>query len=133
MKFSTKTTYGLRSIIKIAINKGKSSVSLASISREEGISLKYLERIFSLLKKAGIVDSEKGVSGGYFLADKAENISVHDIVSALEGDMNLFHCIGEDGKMVCSKKCDCSANWVLDKVQNSINSSLKKMSLKDLL
>lgn len=111
----------------------KESVSLASISREEDISLKYLERIFSRLKKSGLVKSEKGASGGYLLVKNPGSINLFEIINSLEGDMDLFHCVGTDGRLVCSSKCRCGASRVLTNVQDAISTSLKKMVLKDLI
>ncbi len=133
MKFSTKTTYGLRSIVFLASAEEGKNISLSSISNQEGISLKYLERIFSCLKKAGLVNSEKGVSGGYVLAKSSSDITVFDVIESLEGDMGLFHCIGANGKVTCSSKCNCAANGVLKKVEFSVNKALINMTIKDLL
>ncbi len=133
MKFSTRTTYGLRAIIRLAEAFGGNSVSLASISREEDISLKYLERIFSSLKKAEIIKSEKGVTGGYSLIQDPSEVTILRVVKALEGDMNLFHCMGDGEKIICSSKCGCTATRVLKTVQDAINKSLNSMTLKDLL
>lgn len=133
MKFSTKTTYGLRAMIMLAGNYKKKLVSLPLIAECEGISVKYLERIFSELKKNGLVESEKGVKGGYSLAKKPSLISVFDIVKAMEGKMTPFHCLDEDGKIYCSSKCNCGATSVLIKVQNAINSNLKAIKLHTLI
>lgn len=133
MKFSTRSTYGLRAMINLAKNKGRQSVSLAQIAKMENISLGYLERIFSSLKKEGIVESEKGVSGGYRLAKKPSETTIFDIISAVEKEMNIFHCLDKQGKVYCNKKCDCGVTSVLAKVQSSVNSTLKNIKLSDLL
>ncbi|MCK5415977.1 Rrf2 family transcriptional regulator [Candidatus Parcubacteria bacterium] len=133
MKFSTRTTYGLRALIKLSEKFGKNNVSLASISRDEHISLKYLEQIFSSLKKANLVKSEKGATGGYSLVKKPEEITIFEIIEILEKDMNLFRCIDQHGKVNCNFKCNCGATKVLINVQRAINDTLKGMSLKDLI
>lgn len=132
MKFSTKTTYGLRALSNISHNYQGESISLAKIAQEENISLKYLERIFSLLKKADIVKSAKGVSGGYELAKKPNEINLFDVVNALEKGFNLFHCLGKNGKNYCSHKCNCQVVGALDKIQRSIILNLKNIHLSDL-
>jgi Rrf2 family protein len=114
------------------LKKGE-TVSLAWIAKSERISLAYLERLFSALKKAGVVEAVKGVSGGYHLARSADKTSVYDVVKVLEGKMSAFHCIDETGKIVCSSKCKCGATKVLAEVQSAVHSSLKKLSLKDLI
>jgi Rrf2 family protein len=133
MKFSTRTTYGLRAIICLAKNSRKSSLSLVSIAEQEKISLKYLEKIFSILKKNNIIKSEKGMAGGYYLAKKPEKLSVYDIVLALEGQIIPFHCINEGGKVICRSQIQCGASKVLVKVQSAIIQTLKNIKLCDLL
>lgn len=133
MRFSTKTTYGLRAMINLAGEDPKKSVSLSKIAKEEGISLKYLEKIFSHLKKANLVQAEIGVSGGYQLAKRSSQITIFDIVEALEGEIAPFHCLSADGEIKCSAKCRCKATIVLVKVQQAINKTLKDIKLSDLI
>jgi Rrf2 family transcriptional regulator, cysteine metabolism repressor len=133
MKFSTRTTYGLRAMIKLAENYEKDSVSIANIAKEENISPKYLERLFVGLKKARLVTSEKGATGGYKLAKNPKNIKIYDIVKVLEGEINPFHCVGDNGEVTCSQRCNCGATSILIKVQSAINSTLQSMKLSDLL
>lgn len=132
MKFSTKSSYGLRAVACLAGRKNSQSVPLSSIARLENISSKYLERIFASLKKAGLVESEKGSSGGYKLAKKPSEISVFDILEALEGGNQSFHCITGREKVFCNQKCRCSATGILTGVQAAIDSTLKNIRLNNL-
>lgn len=132
MKFSTRTTYGLRAIVRLAKNWGKGSLSLPSIARAENISLGYLERLFSKLKKADFIIAEKGVSGGYTLSKSPQKINILEIVEVLEGKMAVFYCLDANGKISCSSGCKCSASLVLSKVQKAISEVLKKIKLSDL-
>jgi Rrf2 family protein len=132
MKFSTRTTYGLRAMINLAKYSKKGNVSLAEIAKQEGISLKYLEKLFSDLKKAKLVKSEMGASGGYKLAKNASRITVYDIIGALEGDITPFHCLSANGKINCSSSCNCGATIVLVKVQEAMKKTLKKIKLSEL-
>jgi len=120
-------------MIPLAQNYGKASVSLATIARDENISLKYLERLFAQLKKEGLIISEKGSAGGYSLSREPKEINVFDIVKALEGEMSPFHCLDESGKIFCSSKCKCGATAVLVKVQQAVNSTLKGINLSELI
>ena len=133
MKFSTRTTYGLRAMILLAENYSKGSLSLPQIADKENLSQGYLERLFVGLKKVCLVKSEKGKSGGYTLAKKPKNINILEIVSSLEGEINPFHCVSEDGTINCSNKCNCGATVVLLKVQEAITKTLKDINLEDLL
>lgn len=133
MKFSTRTTYGLRAMIFLGKNWSKESISLPVIAKQEGLSLGYLERLFRALKNDKLIISEKGSSGGYKLAKAPSEINVYEIVKILEGDMSLFHCIDEGGKINCSIKCDCKALSVLTKVQFAVKKTLEDIKLSDLV
>jgi len=133
MIFSTKTTYGLRAMINLASHQAKGSLSLAAIAHEEKISLKYLERLFASLKKAGLVKAVIGAGGGYQLTAKPNKIKIYDIIKALEGRLSPFHCLDEDGKVYCRNKCNCGVTSVLTKVQRSINQTLASITLNQLL
>ena len=133
MKFSTRTTYGLRAMIRLAENYEKGSLPLSIIAKEENLSLGYLERIFVRLKKSKLITSEMGMSGGYKLGDDPDKIEIYDIVKSLEGDLNPFHCVEDRGQIVCGHKCNCGATAVLVRVQSAIVKSLKEMNLGELI
>lgn len=133
MKFSTRTTYGLRALTILAKNYGQGSVPLSAIAKQENISVKYLERLFASLKKENIIKSEKGKSGGYLLNKAPNKIKIFDIVKSLEGDIVPFHCINEKGEIKCLAKDRCGATDVLVKVQQAINKTLKNIKLSDLI
>jgi Rrf2 family protein len=133
MKFSTKSTYGLRAMIKLAQNWGKDSVSLAKIAKEEDISQGYLEKLFSSLKKAKLVKSAKGAAGGYKLSSEPENINVLDIINALEGEKPSFYCVDNDSKVYCNSSCNCAVSLVLSRVEQTVNATLRDIRLSDLI
>ncbi|MFA6410946.1 MAG: Rrf2 family transcriptional regulator [Candidatus Buchananbacteria bacterium] len=132
MKFSTRSSYGLRAIIYLAKNYQKEPMSLAKIAREEKISLAYLERLFSRLKSAGLVISSKGTAGGYQLAKSPSEITIFSVIEALEGKISVFHCLNSQGEVFCGQK-GCPSVKVYQKVQNAISKSLQSMTLKDLI
>lgn len=119
-------------MIILAQKYGQESISLATIARDEKISLKYLERLFAKLKKEKLITSEKGSAGGYSLSRAPKDINVFEIVKALEGEMSPFHCLDESGKIFCSAKCKCGATSVLVKVQQAVNTTLKGIRLSEL-
>jgi len=133
MLFSTRSTYGLRAMINLGKQESRGSISLARVAEEEKISLKYLERLFSNLKKADLVKSAKGAQGGYALARQAKQINIYDIIKALEGEFNPFHCTGEKEKIYCNRLCNCEVTHVLSRVEQAINSTLKDIRLSQLL
>lgn len=133
MRFSTKSTYGLKAMIHLARNYKKGSVSLSKIAKEENISLRYLERLFARLIKAKLLKSTKGVAGGYRLSKNPSDIDIYDIINALEGKTSSFHCFAEGGKIYCSNKCDCKVTSVFGRIEHAIISTMKSIKLKDLI
>jgi Rrf2 family protein len=87
MKISTRGRYGIRLLIDLAEHISESHVSLASVARRQAISIRYLEQVAVILRRAGFIRSVKGASGGYSLARKPEDIIVGDALRELEGDM----------------------------------------------
>ena len=87
MKISTKGRYGLRALIDLAQYSEIEPVSISSIATRQGISERYLEQLMTLLKKAELIKSIRGAAGGYVLAKPVEEISVGDVLRALEGSL----------------------------------------------
>lgn len=133
MKFSTRSTYGLRAMINLAKNSKENSVSLSKIAKDEKISQGYLERIFSNLKKAKLVTSEKGVSGGYVLRKASNDITVYEIIKASEGEKSSFHCVEKGDKVYCGAICKCGVEPVLLNIEQAINKTLKNIKLSELI
>mgnify|MGYP003176332425 CR=1 FL=1 len=98
MKISTKGRYGIRALIDLAVNSTNGHVSLVNIANRNQISVHYLEHVFSSLKRGGIVKSVKGAQGGYVLADKPENITVAQMILAL--DTLLWDRVNEETKRI---------------------------------
>ena len=101
MKLSTKGRYGLRALIDLALYSENETVSIASISARQNISESYLEQLIAKLRKAGLVTSVRGAGGGYKLALPASEISVGDILRALEGSLDAVNCPGLEEESSC--------------------------------
>jgi len=89
MKISTKGRYGLRAVMDLCLNSNGDYVSLISIAERQNISKNYLEQVFSALRKTGIVKSVKGSQGGYLLNGKTSEVTIGNILRALEGDLSV--------------------------------------------
>jgi Rrf2 family protein len=87
MKISTRGRYGIRLLIDLAEHTGEDHVSLASVAERQVISIRYLEQVAVILRRAGFIRSVKGASGGYALARSAQDIVIGDALKVLEGDM----------------------------------------------
>lgn len=131
MKLSTKGRYGLRAMIDLAMNGQDEKVSVKSISERQGISENYLERLFALLKKGGYITSTRGAQGGYSLSRPAPDISVGDILRALEGDLTPVDCVLPTEE--CTKSNHCCTKTVWKKLSDSINNAVDSISLQDMV
>ena len=125
MKLSTKGRYGLRALIDLAQYSEETPVSITSISKRQDISERYLEQLMSMLKKAGIVKSIRGANGGYILARDAKEISVGEVLRALEGSLEPVECAGLDPR----GGCQASESWLavqkLNKIQEKNQNKIR--------
>ncbi|HEY7892927.1 MAG TPA: Rrf2 family transcriptional regulator [Solirubrobacteraceae bacterium] len=139
MMFSTKAEYGIRVMVGLARHDSGDPVPLAEIAEHDGLPLAYLEHLVARLRKAGLVDSRRGSRGGYLLAREPEQITMAEIVEALEGSIAPIECIsqGPDGSIVCSRESDpahsCPTKLLWTRVRFSIISTLVQMTLADLV
>lgn len=133
MRLSTKGRYGLRAMLDLALNSTTDVVSIKSISERQGISENYLEQIIATLKKAKFVKSTRGAKGGYSLNKEAKDISVGDILRALEGDLNPVDCIAVNEDKACDESEMCVTKYVWKKISQSINDVVDHITLEDLI
>lgn len=133
MKISTKGRYGLRALIDLAQYSEIEPVSISSISTRQGISERYLEQLMSLLKKAGLVQSIRGAGGGYVLAREVDEISVGDILRALEGSLEPVECAAFHEDEGCEAAGGCVTKYVWKKINESINRTVDEINLKQLV
>ena len=130
MKLSTKGRYGTRAMIDIALYKESGATLLKDIASRQGISLKYLDHILSNLRKAGLIKNVRGKGGGYSLTRPAAQITLCEIIEAVEGTLAPVECV--DNPDYCKKTSTCSAHDVWVKVRESIEDVLRKTSLQSL-
>lgn len=129
MILTTKTSYAVRALIGVALlHSSGAPVSIKTIASEEGISDIYLEQIFNRLKRKGIVKSIRGSKGGYVLSRSPEDITVYDIVMALEESIAPSKCA--DG---CLRAPKCAPKDMWDEVEVKMRSLLEGYTLKELL
>ncbi len=139
MMFSTRAEYGVRVMVELARRTGEEPVSLTEIADGDGLPLAYLEHLAARLRKAGLVQSRRGARGGYLLARPAAEISMADVVQALEGSIAPIECISEgaDGHLVCTRETQtdhvCPTKLLWTRVQGSIVRTLQNTKLSDLV
>ena len=130
MKLSKKSRYGITALIDLALNSKEGHVSLISIAERNGISPQYLEHIFAALRRAGIIKSIKGAQGGYLLGDSSSNISVADIIEALDGTYRIEKEDTTDGNNVGISLA--IQDSIIDKINDRLDEILQNTSLADL-
>ena len=130
MKLSTKGRYGVRAMVELASNYGGAPVSIKTISKKENLSEYYLEQLFSPLRRANIIRSIRGAQGGYVLCKPPSEITVGDIMTILEGPIEIADCI--DGIECDSSDC-CATKVVWEKIKNSIDSVMNSITLQDIM
>jgi Rrf2 family cysteine metabolism transcriptional repressor len=135
--FSTKAEYGIRVMAHLARHNGNHPISLGSIADAEGLPLAYLEHLVQRLRKSELVESRRGALGGYTLARPASEITMAEVVSALEGDIAPIECItaDADGALTCAREGTepCPTKLLWTRVQGSIVRTLNEMTLDDLV
>ena len=132
MKLSTKGRYGLRALNDLAMYGEEEAVSIQSISARQQISDSYLEQLVRKLKRAGLVNSVRGAQGGYRLAKPAEEISVGDVLRALEGSIEAVSC-GKEHNANCLGEDLCVARYVWQKVNKSIQETVDSITISQLV
>ena len=134
MKLSTKGRYGIKAMVDIAIEycSGGSRLSVNQLAEKQGVSVAYLEQIIAALKKAGLVESARGASGGYTLSRPPQDIYVGEVLRALEGSTAILDCVGVDDSAECSNACYCSARPLWIKLQQKIDEVLNTTTIKEM-
>lgn len=131
MKLSTKTRYGMRVMIDLAmVQQGSEPIHLNEIAKRQGLSDKYLEQIISVLKSGGLVVSIRGAKGGYFLSKSAEEITAKQIVDCLEGKITLVDCIRDAN---CGRDRNCASQKLWGLMANNLNDLLENITLNELV
>ena len=133
MKLTTKGRYAVMALADLAKFNNRNPVSLRDISLRQGISLLYLEQIFSKLKRNNIVKSTRGVNGGYILTANPEQIKLSNIFSAVQEEVKTVQCKKESKKGCNSKTSKCITHNLWDELEIHINNFFEQKNLKDLI
>jgi Rrf2 family cysteine metabolism transcriptional repressor len=130
MKLSTRTRYGTRALLELALHKGEGPIFLKDIARKQQISLPYLEHLVAPLIAGGIIRSAKGPHGGVSLARDPGEIKLSEITQLLEGPMAPVECINHPE--VCKRSNTCAARDVWSRLKEAMDGVLESTTLQDL-
>ncbi|MDZ7838660.1 MAG: Rrf2 family transcriptional regulator [Actinomycetota bacterium] len=131
MKISTRGRYSTRLMLELASRHNQGPIFLKDISKAQDISLKYLSQLIIPLKIAGLVKSTRGAHGGYTLARKPENITLREIVEAVEGPIALVECINDP--QLCYRYGECVSKEIWAEITQDIYMKLDSINLKQML
>lgn len=130
MKLSTKGRYAVTAMMDLAIHDNEGPVTLSDISRCQGISLSYLEQLFSMLRKSGLVQGVRGPGGGYRLAKTPNKISVADIIIAVDESIDSTHC---KGHLDCNKGEKCLTHHLWNELSDQLLAFLSSITLAEFI
>ncbi len=131
MKFSTKTRYGIRALLEIALNKEGIGVFQKDIAENQKLSVKYLDHIIAALKVAGLICNLKGKKSGYILTRKPEEISMLDVHNAFEAEVCVVDCLSVN--VVCELEGGCATKDFWQGMNDVIENYLLSTTLEDII
>ncbi len=130
MRLTTKGRYAVTAVLDLAIHQGEGPIALADIAERQGISLSYLEQLFSKLRKHALVSSVRGPGGGYNLAREAATICIAEIITAVDEHVDTTRCGGAQN---CQDNGPCLTHDLWMDLSDRIYSYLNQISLQDLV
>ena len=131
MKLSTRARYGIHAMYDLAQNYGAQPRPLKAVAEAQAIPEAYLAQLLCTLRRAGLVSSARGAQGGYMLSRPPGEITVGQVLRALEGGLNLLECLSEED--ACGKSCDCPSRKVWKRLRDGLNEIVDGITLEDML
>ncbi len=132
MELTTKGRYAVMAMADLAKHGQDAAIPLSAIADRQQLSIAYLEQIFLKLRRAGLVESERGRAGGYRLSRAAAEITVSDVMRAVSEDTRMTRCQGDD-EVGCVGEHRCLTHGLWDALGEHIHSFLAQVSLGDVL
>jgi Rrf2 family iron-sulfur cluster assembly transcriptional regulator len=130
MRLTTKGRYAVTAMLDLALHYDDGPITLADISQRQGISLSYLEQLFSRLRKQGLVDSTRGPGGGYRLSRSSDDIAVADVITAVDEKVETTRCGGLSN---CQDEQQCLTHDLWTELSTQIHNFLSGISLGNLV
>ena len=133
---SKRTQYGLRAVIALGKKYGEGPVLIASLAKDEGIPVKFLEGILFDLKGRGLLESKRGKGGGYQLSRPPSGITIGSLIRMMEGPLAPLPCASETAYRPCEECHDiehCGTRIIMRQVRDAIADVLDKTTLADLI
>lgn len=134
MKLSLRGEYALRALVVLGLNYGQNVLRIQAISEQQNIPKRFLEQILNDLKSAGVVDSKRGVAGGYRLSKPPEEISLAVVIRHIEGPLAPVSCVSEKfyARCSCPDEAKCGIRNVMKEVRDAIVRILENVTVAEL-
>jgi len=133
MRLSARGQYGVRALVELARHYCHGPLPLQQIAQNQRISPSYLERVLRILRQSGLVQSVRGAHGGYYLAQAPQEITVGQVVRALEGPISPVDCVSEGNPSPCEQVQHCSTRLAWLRLRDGIAAALDALTLADLI
>ncbi|MGU9977360.1 MAG: Rrf2 family transcriptional regulator [Candidatus Oxydemutatoraceae bacterium WSBS_2016_MAG_OTU14] len=130
MRLTTRGRYAVTAMLDIALHEEKGTVGLAEIAKRQDIALSYLGQLFAQLRRCGLVSSKRGPGGGYCLAKAAEQISISDVIVAVEENIQAMRCKGHSN---CQKNEQCLSHHLWEKIGSQIENFLSDITIAEVI
>ena len=130
MKLSTRAKYGIHAMLHLAMYQGMGPQPIKVIAEVQNVPEQYLEQLIAVLRREGLVTSVRGAQGGYNLAKPPEEITMAELVRALEGPISLSDCLSDEE--YCEKACVCPTKRLWERLSQSIDDVLSGVTLADM-
>src|SRR5881392_202954 len=134
MKLSLRGEYALRALLVLGLNYHQPVLRIQAISRQQNIPKRFLEQILNDLKSAGVVESKRGVAGGYRLARPPEEISLATVIRHIEGALAPVSCVSEQfyEKCSCPEEARCAIRSVMKEARDAVVKLVERLTVADL-
>jgi Rrf2 family cysteine metabolism transcriptional repressor len=131
IRLSTKGRYGTRSMLELALRRGSGPVLIKQVAAAQEIPVKYLEHVLTLLRVAGLVKAYRGPRGGYVLARDPAEITLNQMLTALEGPISLVHC--QEMPEECARSKTCVTQDIWTDISTRMTDFMDGITLKDIV
>lgn len=134
MKLTLRGEYSLRALLVLGLRYGEGVVTIGAISAEQNIPKRFLEQILNDLRSAGLVESKRGIAGGYRLARRPEEIPLSTVIRHIEGALAPVSCVSERfyERCSCPNEAGCAIRSVMKEVRDAVVKIVEKITVADL-
>lgn len=133
MRFNQEVDYALRVVLYLSKLGYGQKIEAKTISEQENIPLRFLLKLLRKLKQADIVQSYRGVSGGYALNKMPKDINLRDVAEAIDGPININKCLGDENQCNLNRTSTCEIHYVLNNIQNKVLDELENTNFEEIL